>query len=272
MPVFSWSPCDRRLCLRSSSQSLLTVLWCGLLCVASAPWVAADASDYRERWVPAQLPGCAVPPYVLLQLSEHQLPLIRRLDIQLMNLPAPDGSRQVIEGVVYYPLEAVAQLTFDEPSASLTFVGDDAQALCVSHVSAGEGKDYLLEVTVNREPVDEWTLAVMVDQQLLLPVTNLHRWRIRVPEPPYYHYEGEDYLPINRLRGAEYELNEQQLTLKLHLPSQWLNASRHRLGHKKVARAVRSDIGAFFNYDLNVENQRYAHKDDLTHRDRKSVV
>ncbi|WP_198411179.1 fimbria/pilus outer membrane usher protein [Marinimicrobium alkaliphilum] len=237
--------------------------------VAADPGSLVYLSDpeLRAHWLPALLGECAAPPYFFLQSDSSEHFFIRQLDVRLLGIPTTDYVGYRFQGDIYHALIDIPYLRLDRRLNAVRIDQTLTENLCVSDLDIGDTEELLLVATVNQQVQGTVLLALITEtDQLLLPVDALRQWRIKLPPPPYYRYDNEFYLPASQLTGTRHRLQRQQLTLALDIPAHWFVGSRPQLRQQQPSVQVRSDTGAFFNYDLNLEHHKPIAMDSYTHR------
>jgi outer membrane usher protein len=130
--------------------------------------------------------------------------------------------------------------------------------------TAAQGKleELLLQLDLNHQSLDE-TVLVLRDAsgRLYISAEDLRRWRLRMPAQPPLISNGVSYYALSTLAptSANFDAATQRLSLEF-LPSAF-EATRVEALPSGI-RPIKPSLGAFFNYDLNLQNtageQQYA--------------
>ena len=110
----------------------------------------------------------------------------------------------------------------------------------------------LVAVTINGTDRDGQYIVARRDGSFFLKAADLAQWRVRPPDGNTVVIEGEAYLPLSALHGAQAHLDEPRQRLELTFPPEWF-AARRLSASVPYARPTEGTFAGFLNYDLSVE-------------------
>lgn len=136
-------------------------------------------------------------------------------------------------------------------SCALLMLGVRAHA-ATTGLGQGGVAELWLAVVLNGQPVSQAALLLRSQSgQLLVSRADLRSWRLRIPVVPALAHTGQDYLPLDALRGLRYRVDDPSQTLIVTAsPGAFLSVS---IRGTQIAYATPSPSppGAFLNYDLS---------------------
>ncbi|MEO1016771.1 MAG: fimbria/pilus outer membrane usher protein [Pseudomonadota bacterium] len=112
-------------------------------------------------------------------------------------------------------------------------------------------QEWLLAVVLNGEPVSDATMFVENpdDGSFAIEADALENWRIRYDIADVLTFQGNPYLPLAKLEGAEHEIDRSALSLRLQVPADLFDRSSYDLATDTDVEP-QSGVGGFFDYDL----------------------
>lgn len=115
-----------------------------------------------------------------------------------------------------------------------------------------ESEQLLVTVTINGAPRDGNYLVARRGETFLLQITDLARWRIRVPTGGSIVIDGDAYVALSALPGASATFDEPGQRLQLAIPAELFEA-RSVSASTPYAQPTEGAFAAFLNYDLSAE-------------------
>ncbi len=112
-------------------------------------------------------------------------------------------------------------------------------------------QEWLLAVTLNGEPFSDATLFVQnpEDQSFAISADALDQWRVRYDLADVLTFQGNPYLPLDKLRDAQAEVDLATLTLDLTVAPGGFYGTVVDLDEQDRV-VAQSGLGGFFDYDL----------------------
>ncbi len=111
--------------------------------------------------------------------------------------------------------------------------------------------EWLLSVRLNGDLVSDATLFVENpdDGSFAIDADALRGWRIRVDPADLLTFQGNPFLPLDRLEGARHEIDLSELSMTLDVPPDLFGASEIDL-EATLRQMPQAGAGGFFDYDL----------------------
>jgi outer membrane usher protein len=117
------------------------------------------------------------------------------------------------------------------------------------------GTESWLAVSLNEQSLQQVALFVRrADGHLLAPVALLHAAHIQTDTLQSVSYSGEEYVPLESLKGLKYSVDEDKQEIAIDAPAKLFDAEKFQGVQSRYAPPPRSPIGGFLNYDLAVTN------------------
>lgn len=121
----------------------------------------------------------------------------------------------------------------------------------------GAMEEMWLAVKINTEDSARNALILKrADGRLLVSKADLDLWRLRLPETAATVYEGEDYYPMDTLRGLSYELDAPSQTLLVQAAPGLYGSTNIQGTARGFVKPSASSLGAFLNYDVFVDQSK----------------
>ena len=109
----------------------------------------------------------------------------------------------------------------------------------------------LVEIILNGQNLHQTAMLLRrPDGRLLASVTDLARWRLRLPETPLIGYEDERYLPLEAIGKLSYRVDAATQSLWITSAAENFVPSLLEVDAPSVAGAHTPAPGGFLNYDL----------------------
>lgn len=173
------------------------------------------------------------PPYVFLPTTSGGTP-------EPLVQPAPSGP-----------------ISDDQPAASTAGAQESlgsqpANSPAPSKAPPECGAELLLTVLINGVifPICEHLVHLTNGRLAALPQAFQH-WRIRLPTAAPIRYEGEDYFPLDAVKGLSYHINEAIQELVIEAPPNIFLPTRVSEQPGSLSHMPAPSPGGFFNYDLS---------------------
>jgi len=114
-------------------------------------------------------------------------------------------------------------------------------------------QEWLAAVVLNGEKVSEGAYVIrdFEGRRFAVPVEEARRWRLRVPRDAILTFQGQPFVPLDALPGAEVRFDEESLVLDVRLDPRAFEPTLLQPPRQREA-APATIAGAFFDYDLSL--------------------
>lgn len=108
----------------------------------------------------------------------------------------------------------------------------------------------LYDTQLNQKLVGEGRFLKMPDGSLYLHESDLTSWRLRRPEASEFKFDGQTWLLLSGLSGANFKVNEAKQTIQIELLAQAFLPTTLEAEPNTYIQPMLSNWGGFANYDL----------------------
>lgn len=224
---------------------VLAALVLGML--TSSPF-AGDiivADNVTEHWYAATLDHRDAALSVLILETEDGSRLVRILDLAMLEIPVPEGTRIRHAGESYVWASALTRhrLRVDKETGRAHFLNDDRTA------AGDRNSDLLLNIEINGQAIAEPQLVYVRSGRLYLPPETQETIRLQAPDDLPVGAEG---VAVGAIAGNNYYWEPSRLRLVMTVPPELLGLTDFHLGEEPRGFEPSDNFSGVLGYDLGV--------------------
>lgn len=108
----------------------------------------------------------------------------------------------------------------------------------------------LYDAQINQKSVGEGRFLRMPNGSLYLNESDLASWHLRRPEADEIKFDGQVWLPLNNLAGANFKVNDAKQAIQIELSAKAFVANTLETESIPYVKPMPPSLGGFINYDL----------------------
>ncbi len=224
-------------------QRVLGALALGIVMTSSFAGDIIVADNVTEQWYAATLDHRDAALSVLILETGDGRRLVRILDLAMLEIPVPEGTRVRHAGESYVWASGLTQhrLRVDKEAGRAHFLNDDGTA------SGDQNSDLLLNIEINGQTIAEPQLVYVRSGRLYLPPETQKTIRLQAPDDLPVAVEG---VAVGDIAGDDYYWEPSRLRLVMTVPPELLGRTDFNLGEEPGGFEPSDDFSGVLGYDL----------------------
>lgn len=224
---------------------VLGTLMLGMVTASSFASNVIVADNVTEHWYAATLEHRDAALSVLILETEGGSRLVRTLDLGMLEIPVPEGTRIRHAGESYVKASDLTRhrLRVDKEAGRVHFLSDDGTA------SGDRDSDLLLNIEINGQTIAEPQLVHVRSGRLFLPPETQEAIRLQATDDLSVAAEG---VAVGAIAGDDYYWDPSRLRLVMTVPPELLGRTDFHLGEEPRGFESSDDFSGVLGYDLGV--------------------